>query len=943
MVLPVVVVAWRRWPPPLSPGRSRLALGLHVALVVLLVGALADVRVSRRPGRRAVVAVVDLSDSVGASREEAAATVSELIGAKGPDDVFGLVTFGRDAQVEFPPTRTPGFAGFQTRPDPTFSDLGGALQLAGNLLPEGYARQVVVVSDGRQNVGDAALVVGQLRRRSVRVDVVGLGTTPSGEALVVALEAPHEVRAGEAVTATARLRADRAVGGRVVLQVDGQAAAPRVVEVPAGDSAHVFELGVLEPGVHRLRVELEPATDRFSQNNAGEALVRVLGRPSVLVLEGAPGAGTNVAAAARAAGMDVETRRAEDTPADVATLTRFDSIVVADARVELFPAGALEAIATAVKDFGRGLVATGGSQSYGPGGWKDTPLEQVLPVTMDPPKPKEKPSVAVVLVLETLEDRRLDSMALGAAEGIVDQLTPTDELGVLDMGSRRPKRGTAGGPCCTGGAFGDAADLTIVPFAAVTDPEEIKGQLKDAKIGDPEGYRPGLTTAFDALRSSTAAVKHVIIVGDGDALGDVGVPHAGASYSGPLPDYRSLLQASREAGITTSVIDGDTHHAERFRAHMRSIAALGGGTYYLPVTGDDVPKIVLSEARSSLRPWYEQEPFFPKVTSAGDLLAGVPLDVFPQLGGHVVTNPKASADVLLAGPKGDPVLATGQYGLGRAVAWTSDARGLWTGGFLASPVSSTLFGRMVAWSLPSGGPEQVRVEATPRGDGLDVTVAGPAEGGDLQVEVVPPGGARSTEQLRPVAPGQWRGLVPAAEVGTYLLHAVLRRGGGVVGQGELSVPVPYSPEYLELGRDDSLLRQLASQGGELLARPASAWSRPTPPISVSSPIFWLFVLLAALIWPLDVATRRLTISVPKILALIRTERASHRRAVRAAPDAAARLRSSMAARRTRQSTAAPTPSEAINGREEGDGRQEPAMAARLLEARRGRKAAGEDP
>ena len=47
----------------------------------------------------------------------------------------------------------------------------------------------------------------------------------------------------------------------------------------------------------------------------------------------------------------------------------------------------------------------------------------------------------------------------------------------------------------------------------------------------------------------------------------------------------------------------------------------------------------------ALRHWYEQEAFFPKVTAAGDLLAGLPLTAFPQLGGYVVTTPKPGAEV----------------------------------------------------------------------------------------------------------------------------------------------------------------------------------------------------------------------------------------------------------------------------------------------------------
>jgi hypothetical protein len=102
--------------------------------------------------------------------------------------------------------------------------------------------------------------------------------------------------------------------------------------------------------------------------------------------------------------------------------------------------------------------------------------------------------------------------------------------------------------------------------------------------------------------------------------------------------------------------------------------------------------------------------------------------------------------------------------------------------------------------------------------------------------------------------------VPAAETGTYLLGASLTRNGTVVGQRELSVPVPYSPEYLELGRDDTFLGQLARSGGALLRRPAAAWSQPKLGQRVSSPVFWLLLLLVAIAWPLDIAMRRLTVS-----------------------------------------------------------------------------------
>ena len=881
LVGPLLIAAWRRWPPPLPPRRRRLALGVHLAVLALLVMALADLRMQRRPDRRAVVAVVDLSDSTRAVQDQAVAVVQEMMRAKGPDDLFGVVAFGRDAQVELPPTRTPEFTRFRTGPNGTYSDLGGALLLAGNLIPDGYARQVVLVSDGRQNLGDASKAVSDLRERSVRVDVIPIGTPPGAETLVLALEAPPELRPGQTVTASARVRATEPATGKLSLQVDGVAIQVRDVDLPVGVSEQRFEIGPLEPGTHDLGVVLEARPDGFTQNDSARAVVRVLGRPSVLVLEGNPGAGANVRAALIAAGMDVDTRPAREAPTDVAGLARFDSIVVSDTPVESFPEGALPAIATTVRDLGRGLVATGGTEAYGPGAWKDTPLEDALPVDMDLRKPKERPSTAVVLLIEGMESPFGNSVALGAAQAVVDRMTLDDELAMI----------TPKGP--------DDGQI-IVPLARPADKDAIKRAIGAATLNDPSGYGGSLNFAIDMLSESRAASKHVIIMGDGDALGDVGSSTGGrgpeATVTADFSKYDALFAKARAERITLTSIGVNNHSNDGFMSHMRAIGERSGGQFFQSDDVNEVPEVLLIKARAALKGWFALDPFFPRVSSAGDLLEGVPLDAFPQLGGYVNTTAKPTSEVLLTSPGGDPVLAAGQYGLGRAVAWTPDAAGRWTSGFLASPVSSTLFGRMVGWTLP-GSQEQIRIDAVPRGDGLDMTVSGPEQGGDLQVQVVSPGQATSNEQLRPETPGRWQGVVPAADVGTYVVHAALKRGGEVVGQTEVLVPVPYSPEYLELGRDETLLRQLAGQGGTLLTRAQAAWSQPNLAITVSSPIFWYLLLLAVLIWPIDIALRRLTLGLGKILAAVKDERFKRRKAAAVAPESLTRLREAVAARR----------------------------------------------
>jgi len=123
--------------------------------------------------------------------------------------------------------------------------------------------------------------------------------------------------------------------------------------------------------------------------------------------------------------------------------------------------------------------------------------------------------------------------------------------------------------------------------------------------------------------------------------------------------------------------------------------------------------------------------------------------------------------------------------------------------------------------------------------------------------------------LPAISPGHWQGHLPVGAVGTYLLHVVLLKGSTVTGQSDVAVVVPYSPEYLDLGRDDASLQQFARVGGSLLAKAGDAWSLPALPVPTSSDIFWFLLLAVAILWPLDVALRRLTMSRAQALAAAR--------------------------------------------------------------------------
>src|SRR5258707_10002436 len=88
---------------------------------------------------------------------------------------------------------------------------------------------------------------------------------------------------------------------------------------------------------------------------------------------------------------------------------------------------------TYVRDLGGGLIMTGGDQSFGRGGYYKTTIEEILPVRSDFEKEKEKPSLAMVLVIDksgSMGGEKIE-LAKTAAKSAAELLGPSDKLGVI--------------------------------------------------------------------------------------------------------------------------------------------------------------------------------------------------------------------------------------------------------------------------------------------------------------------------------------------------------------------------------------------------------------------------------------------------------------------------------------------------------------------------------
>ncbi|HEY0831877.1 MAG TPA: VWA domain-containing protein [Candidatus Dormibacteraeota bacterium] len=823
VALAAIVGIWMRLAPPLSPRRSRASLGLRALIVLLLTGALAGFELQTTPSAQSLIVVADLSASLQNSRDTELATVQRIIASRQGDDRAGLVSFARDAQVEMNAGTDPQFSSFQNQPNPHYTDVASALQLAGSVLPGDTRRHVVLVSDGRANLGDAVAEARLLRAEGVRVDTIAVNVPVGPEVLVDRLDAPRSIAAGERADAGAVIVSNTNTAATVRWYLDHTLVNTVQMQLSPGETTVSQVVQPAQPGFHSIQVVVDPTVDTYAENNVGEALVQVVGPARVLLIEDIPGAAASLDSALRSTGLLTTTVATAQMPRSSADMAAYSSVVLVNVPASSLGLDEMALLQAVTRDLGLGLVVVGGSDSYGPGGYAGTPLDTALPVQMLLPQNTQKPPVAVMLVLESSEGQQGDQIIRGAAESVVNQLTSRDSVGVTN--------GTGGN--------------VVVPLGPLTDKAAVKKKIDSMVLGDPQSYQPDVAAADDQLSKSAASLKHIIMLGDGDPF---------------LRTGQSVIEAIHAKGITISTVavGADTGGG----AVMQAIAVWGHGRFYQSNSIQDVPQIFLKETNEALKPWIVEGNITPRLSSLAEVLPGVPLDAFPSLTGYVATTPRAAADVVLKSPQGDPLLATWQYGLGRVVAWTSDAQGRWTAALLKWPSGNRFFGDVVRYSIPQSSDPALQVETQVQGDHTHLLVTSPGLSGEaVSVSAVTPDLTDTALTLSSTGPGRFEGDLRTDQVGSYLLNVTDSVGGAVKHASTIGLVVPYSPEYLALGTDNASLSAIArAGGGVLLTATSSAFKLPVPPIHAIQPIGELLLVLAIILFPLDIALRRLLFS-----------------------------------------------------------------------------------
>lgn len=820
LLLPVVWLWARRSLAGLGPGRWWLAIWLRWAVLVAVVMALAEVNLVRRTDRLAVVFAVDRSLSIPTDRLPAVMQYLDRSihrqrrTARG--DIVGVITFGSEAAVELPPWEgevdLP--AAFESKIAPEQTDLAAALRLARAIFPADAAKRIVVLSDGHETQGDALAEARRFSAEGGSIDVVPLARGSTADVVVEHVLAPAAPRASAPfdvrVVLEQTLKTAGPVRGRLLVErlADGEPTtlADQPIEVRPG--AQVFTLPErLEAAgfyTYRARFVPEPLSgDATAQNNTATAFAQVSGPARVLlVMEPDRQADFGpLAEVLRQERFQVDIRRTDQLFTSLAELQPYDAVVLADVPrtgdrgaddVTLISDDQVKMLVENTSRLGCGLMLLGGPNSFGAGGWDETPLEEAMPVDFQVQSERVIPSGALMLVIDKSSSMAGEKMNMcrAAAVEAVKVLSRRDYLGVT--------------------AF-DSAAQPVVRMAKVHNRESVLLRIERLAASGGTNLAPAMSDGMQALRSVEAAAKHMIILTDGQTADG---------------NYTQMATAMARSGITVTTEGLGPDADVRL---LGDIARRGGGKFYRAVSPRAIPRIFMREARRVTRPLiYEEElGFNPTLVSDHEVLHGLERGL-PALTGFVLTTLKESPLVELAltlpKPSGrtNPLLASWQFGLGRSLVWTSDLGQRWTGAWQSWEGRDKLLVQMVRWVARSQDHDR-RFLLTTDVEGarvrLVLTALDPQHGYlnllEPRASVVAPGLEAIDAEFQQEAPGRYVAEFAAPQRGAYFASVVTGTKGPLLRCG---VTVGLNDEFRRQPGSVALLEQLAAlvpaSGGE---------------------------------------------------------------------------------------------------------------------------------
>jgi len=801
---------------------------LRALLLITLTVLLADPHIDKQQDALDLWVMLDRSESTEDLVDKGLPEWKKLLEKSKPSrqDRLHFIDYAAEVVEQKPGTETAVFTGSRKL---TRTNL--AIQNIMALAPEDRPSRILIFSDG-YSTEPLAEAAAKLSRMGIPMDYRLVREETTDDFRVARIHLPVRSQVGEPFVLGVTVRGFTDTTVPLVIKRNGQTLSETQVKIIGGTGKAEFTDRIARSGSYEYTAEIMPEKDAHPGNNRVERWIEVTGGPRVLLVT--KYIDDPLAAALKDQDYDVQVV-SEPGSLRVGQLAGARSVVFNNVPAFEVPAAFQEALNFYVREQGGGFMMVGGKQSFGSGGYFQSAIDNLLPISMELKNEHRKLAVAMAIVMD-----RSGSMAMSAGAGktkmdlantgaarAVELLGTMDQVAVFAVDSEAHK---------------------IVPLVEIQDKKKaIIGKIRRIKSQGGGIYvYNGMKAAWKELKKSTAGTRHMILFSD-------------AADSEEPGDFKNLLAEMTKEGATVSVIGLGTP-ADPDAKLLQDIAKLGKGRCFFTNRPADIPRLFAQETVTIARSAFVEDPVGTRATGKWSEISAKPFSWPAQADGYNLSYARADATTSLATTDEylAPLVAHARRGIGRTAAVSFPLGGKFSQKIRAWPQYGDFIQTLTQWLMGDQLPPGIGLRHRLEGTRLTIDLLYDHEEWGQKFAVTPPlirllegeaGGTPYEVAWKRIAPGRFS-LTRDLEEGS-LIRGAIQTGEYAIPFGPLivgsSTEWAFDPDRL------SELRSVSAQtGGRELVDLSKAWLRPPQihdtdlriPLAIAA---LLFLLLDALV------------------------------------------------------------------------------------------------
>ncbi|QJE98742.1 VWA domain-containing protein [Luteolibacter luteus] len=808
----------------------RLWSPLRLLLILLATFGLADPKINMQEDSLDLWVLLDRSDSTEDLVDKGLPEWQRLLEKAKPTSKDKIHKFDYGAEiVETGADGTGGFTGSRK-----LTRTGLALSHIAALTKENRPSRVLLFTDGyaTEPLHEAA---AELQARGIPLDFRLVRDETYDDFRLARLELPERVQAGEPFLLAATVRGSTDADVSLIIRRGGQTLTETKVKLVNGVGRAEFTDRIPRAGAFQYEAEIivggeTPLKDAHPGNNRITRWIEIAGGPRILLVTKYTDDPVAKVLSSLDFTVDVVSNPSALQPG---MLTGARAVILNNVPAFEIPQPFLDAVDFFVREQAGGLLMAGGKQSFGSGGYFQSSIDPLLPISMELKNEHRKLAVALAIVLD-----RSGSMAVGVNAG-GKNLTKMD----LANAGAAEAIGLLG-PMDQAAVFAvDSAPEAVFPLTKIQGRQaELQARIRKVhSMGGGIFVYEGLKAAWDELKKADVGTRHVILFTDANDTEEPG-------------DYKRLLEEMKKEGCTVSVIGLGTKMDADAKL-VEDIGKRGDGRIFFTDRPVDIPKIFAQETVTIARSAFIEDPVGAQPTGRWAEISPKLLEWLPQVDGYNLSYAREDATTSLSSKDEyvAPLVAHARRGLGRSAAVSFPLGGEFSQNIRDWKNYGDFVQTLTRWLMGMDLPPGIGLKHRLDGTRLTVDLLYDTEEWSKKLTVAPPK-LRLLESHAGATPYDvsWKRIAPGHfSVTRDLDEGAIVRGAIQVGEYALpfgpvtvgsSVEWAFEPERLEE------LRAVSRQtGGRELLDLSTAWLRPPSRQDVSLRMWIALAMLVFLV------------------------------------------------------------------------------------------------